>query len=122
MSSTVHMIVGSLTLVLFVISAIMYGIEWVRGQVIVRHRIVAFAAATTLLLQYALGFMLLGAGNSIRWTHVLFAMLAILPLGMEHGMAAREPGLRKRAMIGLIASIITIALVFAAYWIGETES
>lgn len=122
MSSTVHMIVGSLTLILFVISAVMYAIEWARGQVIVQHRIIAFAAATLLLLQYALGFMLLGAGNKFSWTHVLFALLAIVPVGMEHGMAAKQPGLRKRAMIGLVATILTVALVLITYLIGEKIS
>lgn len=122
MSSTVHMIVGSLTLVLFVISAVLYAVEWFRGQVIPQHRLIAFSAATLLLLQYALGFMLLGAGNSVKWTHVVFALVAIVPIGMEHGMAAKEPGVRKRALIGLVASILTVALVFAAYWIGEKNS
>lgn len=119
MSSTVHMIVGSATLVLFLLNAIMYGIEMVKGQAIGYHRLVSISAATGLLLQYALGFMLLGAGNSIPVWHWLVALVAILPVGMEHGGTANQPNFRKKSMLGLIAASIAFIVVLAAYGIGE---
>lgn len=121
MSPTVHMIVGSITLVLFIVNAVMYAIEMARGKAIEYHRLVSFGAATALLLQYALGFMLLGAGNSIKWTHYVFALLAILPVGMEHGMAAKQTNFRKKSMIGMIASILAVVLVFGAYYVAESR-
>lgn len=121
MSPTVHMIVGSVTLVLFLLNGGMYAVEFFRGAAVPRHRLVSFSAATALLLQYALGFMLLGAGHSVRWTHIVFALLAVLPLGIEHGMAPKRTSLRMQALFGLLASVLTIALVFTAYWIGQTN-
>lgn len=119
MSSTVHMIVGTATLVLFLLNAIMYGIEMVKGKAIGYHRLVSIAAATGLLIQYALGFMLLGAGESIPIWHWLIALVAILPVGMEHGGTAREENFRKKSMLGLIAASIAFIVVLTAYGIGE---
>lgn len=119
MSSTIHLIVGSATLILFLLNAIMYGIEMAKGKVIGYHRLVSIAAATGLLIQYALGFMLLGAGESIPVWHWLIALVAILPVGMEHGGAAREENFRKKSMLGLIAASIAFIVVLAAYGIGE---
>lgn len=122
MSSTIHMIVGSATLVLFLLNAIMYGIEMVKGVAIGYHRLVSIAAATGLLLQYALGFMLLGAGNSIPVWHWLVALVAILPVGMEHGGTANQENFRKKSMLGLIAASLAFVIVLAAYGIGEMAS
>lgn len=119
MSSTIHMIVGSATLVLFLLNAIMYGIEMAKGKAIGYHRLVSISAATGLLIQYALGFMLLGAGNSIPVWHWMVALVAILPVGMEHSMTAREESFRKRSMLGLIAASIAFIVVLGAYGLGE---
>lgn len=119
MSSTVHMIVGTITLVLFLANVVMYAIELAKGKPVAYHRIVSIAAATGLLLQYALGFMLLGAGNDISWFHWVLALVAIVPVGMEHGMTANQPNFRTKSMIGLIASILAFVVVLGAYAIGE---
>lgn len=119
MSPTVHMIVGTVTLVLFLINVVMYAIELAKGKPVAYHRLVSISAATGLLLQYALGFMLLGAGNDIRWLHWVVAIAAIIPVGMEHGMTASQPNFRKKSMIGLIASILTFVLILGAYGIAE---
>ena len=118
-STTVHMIVGSATLLLFLLNAIMYAIEMFKGTPIAYHKLVSISAATGLLLQYALGFMLLGAGNDARWTHWVLALGAIVPVGMEHGMTANQTNFRTKSMLGLIASTITFVIVLAAYGIGE---
>lgn len=119
MSPTLHMIVGSATLLLFLLNVIMYGIELVKGVAVGYHRVVSMAAATGLIIQYALGFMLLGAGNSIPAWHWLVALVAILPVGMEHGGTARQENFRKRSMLGLIAASIAFIVVLAAYGLGE---
>lgn len=119
MSPTVHMIVGMATMLLFLLNAIMYGIEMVKGKAVGYHRLVSISAATGLLLQYALGFMLLGASHSITWIHWVLALLAILPVGMEHGATANQTNFRKKSMMGLIAATITFVIVLAVYGIGE---
>ena len=119
MSSTIHMIVGSATLLLFLLNVIMYAIEFTRGQPVSYHKLVSISAATGLLLQYALGFMLLGAGNSIRWTHWVLALVAIIPVGMEHGMTANQTRFRTKSMIGLVASVLAFIVVLAVYAIAE---
>ena len=118
MSSTVHMIVGSITLLLFLVNVVMYAIELVKGKPVANHRLVSVSAATGLLLQYALGFMLLGAGNDIRWLHWVIALVAIIPVGMEHGMTANQPNFRTKSMLGLVTSILTLVVVLIAYGIG----
>lgn len=122
MSSTVHLIVGSITVLLFLVNVIMYVMEMARGIPTPYHRLISIAAATGLLLQYALGFMLLGAGKTITWTHVIIALVAVIPVGAEHMSTANEPQLRRRAMIGLTASVLTLLLVLGAYAIGEMSA
>lgn len=119
MSSTIHMIVGTITLVLFLINAIMYAFEMSKGRSLPYHRLLSIGAATGLMLQYALGFMLLGAGNSISWLHWGIALIAILPVGMEHMMTANQTNFRKKSMIGLVASAIAFIAVLGAYGIAE---
>lgn len=122
MSSTVHMIVGTVTLVLFLVNVIMYAIELTKGKPVAYHRLVSIGAATGLLLNYALGFMLLGAGNSITIWHWLLALVAILPVGMEHGGTANQENFRKKSMLGLVAASLAFIIVLTAYGIGEMAS
>lgn len=121
MSATVHMIIGGITLILFLVNAVMYGIEFVKGKPAAYHRLVSIAAATGLLLQYMLGFMLLADSgfDSISWTHWVIALLAILPVGLEHGGTANQTNFRKKSIMGLSATTITIVLVFVVFMIGE---
>ena len=121
MSPTIHMIVGSVTLLLFLANAVLYAVQLSRGQALEFHRPVSFAAATALLLQYALGFMLLGAGNSVRGIHWILALAAIVPVGLEHGLAARQPTARQRALYGLLSTILAVALVAVTYYLGEAD-
>jgi len=120
--TNVHMIVGTLTLLLFIANAAMYAINMVKGTTVAYHRLVSIGAATLLLLQYALGFMLLGDDKSITWWHIVAALAAIVPVGIEHMFAGTQPGIRRRGMLGLFATVVTVVLVLAAYAIGEMNS
>lgn len=121
MSSTVHMIVGGITLILFLVNAVMYGIEFVKGRPAPKHRLVSIGAATGLLLQYALGFMLLAdsESNDITWIHWVLALLVILPVGLEHGGTANQENFRKKSLLGLSAAVIATIMVFVVFMIGE---
>lgn len=120
MSPTVHMIVGGITLILFLVNTIMYGIEFTKGKPSPYHRLVSIGAATGLLLQYFLGFALLGDEKySITWVHWVLALVAIMPIGLEHGGAANQTNFRKKSILGLSASTITTILVFVVFMLGE---
>lgn len=120
--SNVHMIVGTLTLVLYIVNAGMYAVNAFKGRAASYHRLVSIGAATLLLLQYALGFMLLGSGERITFWHIVAALASIVPVGIEHMFAGSETSIRRRGMLGLFATIITVILVLAAYGIGEMNS
>jgi len=120
--SNVHLVVGSVVVVLFVVNFVMYALNFLRGSTVPYHRIVAMGASAFLLIQYLLGFSLLGEGKSVPVMHVVLALLAILPVGAEHMLTAQEKGIRKRGMIGMMATIITGVLVIIAYFIGQSNS
>lgn len=120
--TNVHMIVGTITLLLFLVNAGMYAVSMFRGVTVSYHRLVSIGAATMLLLQYALGFMLLGDGRSISAWHIVAALASIVPVGIEHMFAANETGIRRRGTLGLFATVITVILVLVAYMIGEMNS
>lgn len=121
MSATVHMIVGGITLILFLVNAVMYGMEFTKGKPAAYHRLVSIGAATGLLLQYGLGFMLLAdsESNSITWIHWVLALLVILPVGLEHGGTANQTSFRKKSILGLSAAVLSFVLVFVVFMIGE---
>jgi hypothetical protein len=120
--TNVHMIVGTITLVLFLVNAGMYALNMFRGTSVAWHRLVSIGAATFLLLQYALGFMLLGDGRDISVWHIVAALASIVPVGIEHMFASSQPGVRRRGTLGLFATVITVILVLVAYMIGEMNS
>lgn len=121
MSATVHMIVGGITLILFLVNAVMYGMEFVKGKPAPKHKLVSIGAATGLLLQYFLGFMLLAdsESNDISWIHWVLALLVILPVGLEHGGTANQTNFRKKSIMGLAAAVITFVMVLVVFLIGE---
>lgn len=86
------------------------------------QRPVSFGAATLVLVQIMLGFSLLGEGQDIPAIHFIIALLAIIPIGAEHALGSKEPDTRKAGRIGAIANVITLAIVLAAYIIGETNT
>lgn len=120
--TNVHMIVGSLVLLLYIVNAVMYGVNMARGQLVAYHRLVSIGAATLLLLQYALGFMLLGSGERITAWHIVAALASIIPVGVEHMFVGSETSPRRRGTLGLFTTIVTVLLVLVAYGIGEMNS
>lgn len=117
--TTFHMIVGSLTVGLFLINTVLYYMEMGRETIIGSHKMIAFAASGLLLLQYVLGFILLSQDRSITWMHYVIALVAILAVGYEHMSTARETDLKKRASGGFIASLVAFILITVAYGVAE---
>ncbi|HWV36833.1 MAG TPA: hypothetical protein VNZ55_14450 [Thermomicrobiales bacterium] len=119
--TNVHMIVGSLVVIGFIVTLVLNIMSLVNGRVFPWQRSVSFAAATLLLLQYVLGFSLLGEGKDIPGTHYLIALLAILGVGLEHGYASTREDPKQRSLYAVIANVITLVLVLIAYMIGQSN-
>jgi len=119
--TTAHMVVGSLTLLAFLVSLILNIRTLVTGAAFSWQRMVSFGAATLLLLQYMMGFSLLSSDKSITSSHYLVALLAIIPVGVEHGYASTRTDPRQRAMYTTIANAAAFIIILIAYMIGETQ-
>ena len=115
-----HNIVGTLVVLAFLALSLVNALR-VMGREIGWARPLSFVAAALLVVQYAIGFGLLGQGYRTRASHFVFALLAIVTVGLEHGFARTRatPGARARA--ALVATGLTFVLVLIAYIIGETR-
>jgi len=119
--TNVHMWIGTLVVVAFVVSAILNIMSFVNGRTFSWQKMVSYAAATLLLLQYVLGLSLLSAGKSIPAVHFLVALLAIIPVGFEHGYAGMRENAKQRSLYSAIANIAAVVIVLIAYMIGQNN-
>ena len=118
--ANVHMVVGTLVVIAFIADAVLRFLAS-RGTVYSFTRMVGFAAAGLLLIQYVLGFGLLSSSDDKpNPLHYVLALAAIITVGAEH-MLTGQPGddpqgaSRKAAL----ATVGTLILVLAAYAIGQ---
>lgn len=119
--TTAHTIIGTLTLLAFLVALVLNIRTLVTGVAFSWQKIVSFAAAILLLLQYMMGFSLLSSDRSIPVSHYLIALLAIIPVGFEHGYASTRPDARQRTLYTVIANAAAFIIVLIAYLIGETQ-
>lgn len=114
-----HMIIGLATLAAFVLLTIVNGMRAFRGSEMTWARGLSFAAAGLLLIQYVLGFGLLGNDHKMKAVHYILALAAIVPVGAEHMLAAQETDPRKARRLAFFCNVITAALLVVVYAIGE---
>jgi hypothetical protein len=93
-----------------------------RGTVYPWARGLSFAAAGLLILQYVLGFALLGDDREITGLHYILAIAAILPVGAEHMFATAERPETERNRLLFFSSLATFVLVVIVYAIGERNA
>lgn len=117
---TVHNIVGTLVVVAFLALTVV-NVLGVTGRPVGFGRALSAIASVLLLVQYALGFWLLGLGRDNRASHYAFALLALVGVGLEHGYARTRSDPRARAVASLVATALTFALVLVAYVIGSSR-
>jgi hypothetical protein len=117
---TVHMIVGTLVVIAFVLLVIV-NIFRLTGATFPWARKLSYAAAGLLIVQYVLGFGLLGDDHKITAWHYIIAVLAILPVGAEHALAANQASPKKGLMLTTLATAGTAALTIIAYAIGQSN-
>jgi len=115
------MIVGTLVVLGYALSAILNARLGFTGMDVSWHRQVSFAAATLLLLQWMLGFSLLGEGRNVPAIHYILGLAAILPVGVEHGYGSTRERPRQRGLVSLTANVVTLVLVLIAYIIGQSN-
>ena len=113
-----HNIVGSLVLLAYLVLTVVYAM-WAAGRPLPATRVLSFVAAGLLLLQYLLGFWLLADDHENRGSHYVFALLPVLTVGLEHGLARTRPTAREQARIATVAAALTFALVLIAFVIGS---
>lgn len=114
----VHNVVGTLVVVAYLAVTVANVLRF-RGSSAPWARPLSFAAAGLLVVQYLLGFWLLGSGNVNQASHYAFALLAIVTVGLEHGYAQTRATPRARALTALVATATTFVLVAIAYTIGQ---
>lgn len=117
--ASVHMIVGVLVVLGYLALTVVSFLGW-RGRPIAWARQLSFAAAAALLIQYVLGFSLLGNGHHNKAIHYVLALAAIITVGLEHGYARNLPDPENRARATTIAVALTTVLVIAAYAVGQS--
>jgi len=119
--TNVHLIVGSLTVLAYVVVLLLNLRTSATGSDFPWQKMVSFGASTLLVLQYMLGFSLLGEDKSIPAFHYVLALAAIIPVGFEHGYASQRPDPRERGKMGVLANVATLILILVAYVIGESN-
>jgi len=115
-----HSTVGTLVLLGFLAVAIL-DVMALRGRVYPWAKQVSYFAAGLLLLQYVLGFSLLGSDHHITAAHYIIALCALVTVGFEHGYADKRETPEERARFGALAATGTFILVLIAYIIGQSN-
>jgi hypothetical protein len=118
----VHATIGLAVVVAFLLSTILNFLRMTRGSTFSWARGVSFAAAGLLLVQYLLGFSLLGGDGDITPIHYILALAVIVPVGAEHMMATQQETPRGQARVAFFANLVVTVMVLIVYAIGETNT
>lgn len=117
----IHSFVGTAVLVLFLATTIIYAIG-IAGRTIPAGRYVSYLASLFLVIQYLLGIGLLASGKRNAVLHYIFALVVLIPVGMEHGYVRKRFSGREQAInLTLVAAAATI-LVLVTYLIGQKNA
>jgi hypothetical protein len=117
----IHMFVGTVVLVLFLAATIIYAIG-IAGRTIPAGKYVSYLASLFLVIQYLLGIGLLFSGRRNVVIHYIFALIVLIPVGMEHGYVRKRFNGRDQAInLTLVAAAATI-LVLVTYLIGQNNA
>jgi hypothetical protein len=118
---SVHMWVGTAVLVAYLTLTVANFLQYRRGTTISWARELSMGAALLLLVQIVLGFNLLASDHTITPLHYLFALAALIPVGVEHGMVKGKELATDRARLATFATAGTTLLVLVAYAIAESR-
>jgi hypothetical protein len=117
----IHEMLGGLVVVALIVTAILAAIDAARagreateGRAL---RVVSYAAAALLLLQYVLGVLLLAGNARNTMEHYVVALLVLVPVALQHG-AGRRLTPRTRGVATLIWALAAAFLSILAYLTG----
>src|SRR5262245_59799573 len=112
----IHQTVGGLVVVAWIVVTIIAAIEAGSGN-FRWTRTASFAAAALLLLQYVLGFGLLGSGAQNSAGHYIIALLILIPVAVQQA-AVRRIAPEHRGLTVIITSLAAAFLAVVAYLSG----
>jgi heme A synthase len=112
----IHEILGGLVVVAFIVMAILAAIA-ATGRDIQWIRQASFIAAGLLALQYLAGVLLLANGFRNSPSHVVIALLVLIPVGLQHS-SARRLSSQSRSVALLIWALAAAVLSAIAYMTG----
>ena len=116
-----HEGVGTLVILAFLALTVVYILQ-LTGRQITWSRPLSAAAGGLLLVQYGLGFALLGGDNDVSPFHFLFALATILTVGLEHAMTGSRGGGSPNLRLAAAAAAGTTTLALIAYAIGQSTA
>ncbi|MCC6704670.1 MAG: hypothetical protein IT334_07315 [Thermomicrobiales bacterium] len=120
--ATVHMIVGGVVILLYLAAVVGY-LQGTKGATPPWAKMVSRLGAVLVLLQYALGFSLLGTSDSLPSPiHYVVALATAFTIGAEHMVAGQETDPVQRNRKSLMFCLGTLVLVLVAFAIGESTS
>ncbi len=112
----IHSMLGGLVVVAFIVLVVVAAIQAAGGNDRMT-RTVSIAASVILLLQYLVGFVLLGSGFQNSAMHYVLALLLIVPIGLQHASAQRLSA-KTRGVALLIWSLAAAFLAIVVYMTG----
>lgn len=112
----VHQMLGGIVVVALIVVVILAAIQAAGGEE--RYtRMALFVAGGLLILQYILGFALMGNGLRNSNAHYLIALLVLVPVALQHS-AAKRYAPKTRGVAILIAALAAAFLSVIAYATG----
>jgi hypothetical protein len=118
----VHLIVGMAVLIAYLALTVLNFLRFSRGSRYPWARALSFAGGGLLLLQYVLGFGLLGDDGDITPIHYVLALAIIIPVGAEHMIANSDQPEPAKSRNLFLATLVTTILLVIVYAIGETNA
>src|SRR3954451_12653246 len=115
-----HSTVGTLVLLAY-LGLTVVNVLQMRGRTYPWARQLSFFAAGLLLLQYIVGFSLLGSDHHTTAAHYILALCALITVGFEHGYAHTRETAEERARFSAIATAGTFVIVLVTYIIGQSN-
>ena len=112
----IHEILGGLVVVAFIVMAILAAIA-ATGRDIPWIRQWSFIAAGLLVLQYLVGVLLLANGFRNTSSHLVIALLVLIPVALRHS-SARRLSSRSQGVALLIWALAAAVLSVIAYMTG----
>jgi heme A synthase len=115
-----HSTVGTLVLVGYLVLTVV-NLLALRGRQYPWARQLSFFAAGLLVLQYVIGFSLLGSDHDVTAAHYILALCALITVGFEHGYANSRQLPKERARYAALATAGTFIIVLITYIIGQSN-